>query len=344
MEYVADELGVAARAHARAPARALAPRRLGRDPRAAATHQTSAGRTSCTRTRRRPARPAASPRYRFRARAVRGRSSTPSTATSCSGYFSRRRSGRSRSSSGRSRSRTGRARSRSASEVRDDLVALGVAPPERDRGDPVRLRPLGAESAAASANASARSSAPTGSCSSAGSGRLTAIKQPLDAVRTLARACARTASTRCSCSSATARSARRRRGARRRARRPAARAASSASAGISRPWYAAFDALLLTSLNEGTPVARSRRSPPSGRWWRRASAGCPRSSATARTASSRRSATSTALARRGSPSSRATPALRERLGRARRRADARALLGRPHGRRDRRALRAAARA
>ena len=83
-------------------------------------------------------------------------------------------------------------------------------------------------------------------------GRLTAIKKPLDLVRTL-RPSSTTRSTRCSCSSATARTG-------------ADVEALAAELGVAercrfvgfqksiRRWYAAFDALLLTSANEGTPV------------------------------------------------------------------------------------------
>ena len=129
MEYVAEELGVERAAAAGAAARALAPRRPGRDPRPAPDHPAPApGRPPHPHRQGRRHRPARRD-VRRRARG-RGRSSTPTTATSSAATSAGAGSGSSARSSGRSRSCTGTLIAVS-DEVRDDLVAFGVAPAQR---------------------------------------------------------------------------------------------------------------------------------------------------------------------------------------------------------------------
>ncbi len=139
MEYVAHELGVPV---VRLPAlqRELSISRcLGRFASSAASSSGGAP-TSSTPTRPRRARPGASPRASPAAR-DRRRRCTRSTGTSSRGTSAPARE-RAFIRVERLLARTTGALVAVSDEVRDDLVALGVAPRDEDRRDPVRVRPL----------------------------------------------------------------------------------------------------------------------------------------------------------------------------------------------------------
>ena len=253
MEYVADELGVPVRA---LPAlqRELSVRADARgDPELRRLILRASARTSSTRIRRRPARPGGS-------RALLARRGRPRAVVHTyhghvlSGYFSPR--SRARLPARRAAPRPlGRSLVAVSDEVRDDLVAFGVAPADALRRRPVRLRPAGVE----------RRRRPGARCASAPSsgvddgtfvvgwaGRLTAIKRPLDLVRTLRSLVDQGVDAVLVLVGD---------GEDRQQTEALARELGVADRcrlvgfqqGI-RAWYAAFDATLMTSANEGTPV------------------------------------------------------------------------------------------
>ena len=129
MEYVADELGVSRPSASDPAARALRACRRRGDQGAARPDPRAGAPTSSTRTPRKPGRRAGSrpcSRARARPRAV----VHTYHGHVLSGYFTPRRSGSSGSSSGCSPASTD-ALVAVSDEVRDDLVALGVAPANR---------------------------------------------------------------------------------------------------------------------------------------------------------------------------------------------------------------------
>ncbi len=207
MEYVADELGVARAQAARAAAASsrFAPTSAAiRAPVGASSAR--AGRTSCTRTPPRPVPPAGSrPCFPGRARPRRP-SSTPTTATSsaatsaAAGSASSARIERLLAYATRHADRRQRRGARRPRRVRrrDRPTASSSSPTAST------CRRGARRTSSASARSGASSGWPRRRSSIGWAGRLTAIKRPLDLVRTLRAVSARMTSTRCSCSSGTA--------------------------------------------------------------------------------------------------------------------------------------------
>ena len=231
MEYVARERGIEPIYMPGAAARDRAARRCARrararraDPRAqAARHPHAHGEGGRGRARRRRGSPAPT---------VRARSCTPSTATCCSGYFDPRDDGGFRQVE-RTLARSTDALIAVSPEVRDDLVALGVAPAERIAVDPARARPRRAHGRRRRVRArrSARAlGVPPDRFVVGWLGRMTEIKRVDDAARRVRRAARRGRRRRRSCSSATGRFAPQLERAGRRARDRATHATSSATA------------------------------------------------------------------------------------------------------------------
>ena len=139
-------------------------------------------------------------------------------------------------------------------EVRDDLVGFGVAPARRFAVVPYGfdLPPWGPADDEARASIRAELGAGDGTFVVGWAGRLTAIKRPLDLIRTLRELLDRDVDALLALVGDGE-------------DRPAVEALA-AELGVAdrcrlvgfqksiRPWYASFDALLLTSANEGTPV------------------------------------------------------------------------------------------
>ena len=340
MEYVADELGVPL---LRLPVlqRELSPRRgPGGDPRPAPDHPAAA-----------PGRPPHAHRQGRRDRAAcrlssaaRGRGRIVHTYHGhvLSGYFSRRWERVFRSIE-RPLARTTGTLVAVSDEVRDDLVGFGVAPARALRRRPVRLRPAavgrgGRRGAARDANRARRRRRHV----------RRRLGRPADGDQASARPDPHAAR-------APRRGRRRAARARRRRRGPRRVEALAAELAVAdrcrlvgfqksiRPWYAAFDALLLTSANEGTPVVAiealaaarpvvATRAGGTGDRRQRRRERLPRGD--------RRHGRAGGAAR---PSSPRDPELRGADGRARRRGRARAFRGRADGRRGRGDLPPAAR-
>ena len=228
-------------------------------------------------------------------------------------------------------------------EVRDDLVELGVAPPERFTvirlGIPLDARVTG-EPRGSRASCGGSSACRADRFVVGWIGRMTAIKRVEDVLLAFRALRARGVdATLCLVGDGPDRE-----GLERRAHELGV-ARHVLSVGYQRdvaPYYAFIDALLLPSANEGTPVVAieslaARRPVVATRV-----GGVPTSSRTARTASSSRSATSTRWPPRSS-ASRATPSCAAQMGEHGSRARRPALPRRAARRRRRRALPRAAR-
>ena len=252
MEYLARRARRALSAPARAAARALAAPRRGSDRGRCGACSASGGRTSCTRTPRRPARPAASLRCSRGTRAAGGRRPHLPRARAERLLRPAARAGLPPGRAG-ARARRPTRSSRSATRCATTSSRFGVAPRDKFDGHP------------ATASTSTRAidrRRDAGGPARRGRRSTTTLRdrlgRPADrdqaAARPRPRRSRELSTARRSCSPATASSAPSVEALARDARRRRPRAAPRLHRRDIGAWYAAFDAFLLTSANEGTPV------------------------------------------------------------------------------------------